>query len=100
MYNSSCCRYTLLFGKPPFETHTLKDTYHKIRRGDYCLPNTRVSPAARNLITKMLTVDPSLRPTAKQVLNHEFLAAGTIWLLKHLCSLHARLCNCSIPDFN
>lgn len=69
-------RYTLLVGRPPFETSTLKDTYSRIRKGEYLVPPGKVSAAAKNLISKMLQVDPALRPTAKQVLNHEFLTKG------------------------
>ena len=50
-----------------------KDTYTKIKRGDYCIPPNKVSAPARHLIQKMLQVDPNLRPKAKDILNSEFL---------------------------
>lgn len=76
IWSIGCILYTLLVGKPPFETNSLRDTYAKIRRGDYYLPTSRVSPAAKNLISKMLQVEPNIRPTARQILQHEFLTQG------------------------
>lgn len=31
-------RYTLLVGKPPFETSCLKETYLRIKKNDYSIP--------------------------------------------------------------
>lgn len=81
IWSVGCILYTLLVGKPPFETNSLRDTYAKIRRGEYYLPTSRVSAAAKNLITKMLQVEPSVRPTAKQILQHEFLTQSNDMLV-------------------
>lgn len=35
IWSIGCIMYTLLIGKPPFETSTLKDTYDRIKRCDY-----------------------------------------------------------------
>ncbi|CAL8071770.1 unnamed protein product [Orchesella dallaii] len=78
IWSMGCILYTLLFGKPPFETNSLRDTYTKIRRGDYYIPTSRISNSTRNLITRMLQVEPSLRPTAKQILAHDFLTQNFI----------------------
>ncbi|ODM91618.1 Serine/threonine-protein kinase PLK1 [Orchesella cincta] len=78
IWSMGCILYTLLFGKPPFETNSLRDTYTKIRRGDYYIPASRIGNSTRNLITRMLQVEPSLRPTAKQILAHEFLTQNFI----------------------
>lgn len=34
--------YTLVVGKPPFETVDLEDTYRKIKAVSYMFPNTEV----------------------------------------------------------
>lgn len=68
-------RYTLLVGKPPFETNSLKDTYLRIRKNEYYIP-TKVSPSARSLLQSLLQLDPSKRPTMTSILNHEFLTTG------------------------
>ena len=67
--------YTLLVGKPPFETETLKETYHRIRQNEYHVPS-HVSPEARSLITRLLRSDPSCRPTPEQILMDPFIAKG------------------------
>lgn len=64
-------RYTLLVGRPPFETNSLKETYDRIKRCDYRLP-TVVRPAAATLIHQMLQPDPKKRPTVKEILASEF----------------------------
>ena len=52
-------RYTLLVGKPPFETKSLKETYlPRIKRNDYFIP-PKVSPAAQSLIVRLLRLDLS-----------------------------------------
>ena len=70
------CRYTLLVGKPPFETSNLKDTYQRIRKNEYHIPASRVSPAAGALIRRLLKADPTTRPTMDQVLDDEFFTSG------------------------
>lgn len=35
IWSIGCVMFTLLVGQPPFETKTLKDTYSRIRKGDY-----------------------------------------------------------------
>lgn len=56
--------YTMLVGKPPFETTDVKTTYRRIRSCQYSWPdNIVISPAARSLVTKILQTNPLLRPT-------------------------------------
>jgi len=71
-----CARYTLLVGKPPFETSCLKDTYTKIKKNEYHIPVSRMSPPAKRLIERLLQADPTQRPTMEQVLQDEFFTAG------------------------
>ena len=69
------CRYTLLVGKPPFETKCLKDTYQKIKDNDYEL-KPKLSSEAKNLIKSLLRSDPSSRPSMEQILQDEFFTCG------------------------
>lgn len=64
-------RYTLLAGRPPFETNSLKETYERIKRCEYRLPSA-MKPAASKLINSMLQPDPKKRPTVKEILHSEF----------------------------
>jgi polo-like kinase 1 len=71
----SDCRYTLLVGKPPFETSNLKDTYLKIKKNEYHIPS-RVTLPAKNLIVKLLKGDPTDRPNMEALLEDEFFHIG------------------------
>ncbi|CAG8493340.1 1571_t:CDS:10 [Ambispora leptoticha] len=71
--------YTLLFGKPPFQTKgSVEDIYRKIKEHKYDFPsNINVSSEAKDLINYMLTQQPEDRPTIDQVLNHPFFKGFT-----------------------
>lgn len=69
--------YTLLIGKPPFETPDVKTTYKKIRLNSYSFPeHVPISDSARALITRILNLDPSRRPTLDEMSAHAFLNNG------------------------
>lgn len=71
--------YTQLIGKPPFETPDVKSTYKKIRAGQYTFPeHVTISDNAKNLITKILQLDPSKRPTLDEILDHPFMSSNSI----------------------
>eukprot|EP01052_Picozoa_sp_SAG31_P036400 SAG31_NODE_4537_length_3156_cov_1.780831_3_plen_456_part_00 len=71
--------YTLLIGKPPFETTDVKLTYRKIKANSYSFPDhVPTSRAARDLITRILHPNPDCRPTLAQIRSHEFFCKGTI----------------------
>lgn len=71
--------YTLLIGKPPFETSDVKKTYDKIKKNDYCFPeNIVISNSAKNLIKRILENEPSKRITLEEIEHHEFLNQGNI----------------------
>ena len=70
--------YTLLIGKPPFETQDVKTTYKRIKMNAYTFPDTAIiSDAARSLITEILSTDPLKRPSLDQILAHDFFNQGT-----------------------
>lgn len=75
-WSLGCIVYTLLLGKPPFETTSLKDTYAKIQKNEYSIPPSRISASARSLIQRLLQADPQLRPTMDRVLCDEFFTTG------------------------
>ena len=75
VWSLGCIMYTLLVGKPPFETQTLKDTYTRIRKNEYHVPS-RVGPLAKNLIQKLLQHDPDKRPSVAEILGDDFMTMG------------------------
>jgi len=75
VWSLGCILYTLLVGKPPFETQTLKETYTRIRKNEYHVPS-RVGPLAKNLIQKLLQHDPDKRPSVAEILQDDFMTMG------------------------
>ncbi len=70
--------YTLIIGKPPFETQDVKTTYKRIKMNAYSFPEGAViSDAAKNLITDILNSDPLKRPNLDQIISHDFFNQGT-----------------------
>ena len=71
-------RYTLLIGRPPFETNSLKETYSRIKKCEYKIPSTsQISNSAIKIIQATLQPDPKCRPKVEELLNSEFLTSGT-----------------------
>ena len=69
--------YTLLIGKPPFESKDTKTTYKRIIKNAYTFPeNAKLSEAAKDLIRQILVLDPSKRPCLEQILAHDFFHQG------------------------
>ncbi|XP_054851594.1 serine/threonine-protein kinase PLK1 [Eublepharis macularius] len=77
VWSIGCIMYTLLVGKPPFETSCLKETYMRIKNNDYTIPS-HINSVAANLIQRMLRSDPATRPTIEELLNDDFFSTGYI----------------------
>uniref|UniRef100_A0A8C1MBH6 Serine/threonine-protein kinase PLK n=1 Tax=Cyprinus carpio TaxID=7962 RepID=A0A8C1MBH6_CYPCA len=75
IWSLGCILYTLLVGKPPFETSCLKETYIRIKKNEYTVPR-HINPVAAALIRRMLHADPMLRPSVSELLADEFFTSG------------------------
>lgn len=75
IWSLGCILYTLLVGKPPFETKSLEKTYQRIKQNEYCIPS-HVGPEARLLISKLLRPNPSARPMPAEILADPFFSSG------------------------
>ena len=65
----------MLIGKPPFETPEVKTTYKKIKACSYSFPeHVTITESARNIITKILILDPSKRPGLEEFLADPFMS--------------------------
>ena len=70
--------YTLLIGKPPFETRDVKTTYQRIKDTKYTFPEkAKISVYAKNLIKKLLVKSPKKRLTLTEILIDDFFNQGT-----------------------
>ena len=66
--------YTLIIGKPPFETNDVKTTYKRIRMNNYTFPaNVTISDPAKDMISRILNNDPSRRPSLDEILSHPWV---------------------------
>ncbi|XP_076003736.1 serine/threonine-protein kinase PLK1 isoform X2 [Genypterus blacodes] len=77
VWSLGCILYTLLVGKPPFETSCLKETYTRIKKNNYTIP-WHINPLATTLIKRMLHADPTQRPTVAELQADEFFTSGYI----------------------
>jgi polo-like kinase 1 len=65
--------YTMLFGRPPFETADVKLTYKRIKMNSYKFPeNIKVDESAKKLIESILVLDPAKRPSLDEIAQHDF----------------------------
>lgn len=77
MWSLGVVIYTLLVGKPPFETNDVKTTYRRIRMNTYSFPeHVQISDQSRSLVTRILQTDPVKRPTLDEMLAHDFFHMG------------------------
>ena len=69
--------YTLIIGTLPFKKKDIKSDYRSIMNNEYSFPeNAIISETAKNLISQILVLDPSKRPTLDQILTHDFFHLG------------------------
>ncbi|KAF5799800.1 putative protein kinase CAMK-AMPK family [Helianthus annuus] len=68
--------YALLCGTLPFDDENIPNLFKKIKGGIYTLPS-HLSPGARDLIPRLLVVDPMKRMTIPEIRAH-------LWFQAHL----------------
>ncbi|XP_074848037.1 serine/threonine-protein kinase PLK4 isoform X2 [Carettochelys insculpta] len=73
VWSLGCMFYTLLIGKPPFDTDTVKNTLNKVVLADYEMPNF-LSGEAQDLIHQLLRKNPADRLSLSSVLDHPFMS--------------------------
>ena len=59
--------------KPPFRAQDMKGLYRRVIQGNYDPLPTRYSQAFKDIIAKLLVVDPSKRLNAEQILNDKIV---------------------------
>jgi serine/threonine protein kinase len=72
--------YTVLGGYPPFYESTIHMTFQQIVQAHFTFHHEYwdgISPDAKNLIRRLLTVDPDKRMTAEEALQHPWMTGRT-----------------------
>lgn len=72
-----CIIYQLLAGRPPFKAGNEYQTFQKIVALDYIFPDG-FPEVAKDLVERLLVLDPSRRLSMEHIKNHEFFR-GIIW---------------------
>ncbi|CAN0495902.1 unnamed protein product [Ectocarpus sp. 12 AP-2014] len=77
LWSAGVILYTMLVGRPPYESTDVKSTYRRILANVYTFPDSvPVSDSAKDLVGRLLQVKPELRPSLDDILNHPFLRNG------------------------
>jgi calcium/calmodulin-dependent protein kinase I len=79
MWSVGCIVYLLLSGNLPFMGRSQKELFRKIVAGKFDFDDDEwkeISDEAKDLVTKLLVLDPSKRITAADAVRHEWLKAS------------------------
>ncbi|ORZ40023.1 hypothetical protein BCR44DRAFT_71013, partial [Catenaria anguillulae PL171] len=75
--------YSMLIGRPPFQTNDVNKIYKRINELDYSFPSSvPIHDDARALIESMLQREPERRPTIHDLLQHPYVNAPELMLEK------------------
>ncbi|KAK9874680.1 hypothetical protein WA026_005500 [Henosepilachna vigintioctopunctata] len=77
VWGLGCLLYTLLVGKPPFDTQGVKSTLTRVVMANYEMP-CHLSPEAKDLVHCLLQKNPKDRIKLEQILEHPFIRRGHI----------------------
>jgi calcium/calmodulin-dependent protein kinase I len=81
MWSLGVIMYILLCGFPPFYDENNAALFASIKRGIFDFPSPYwdgISDVAKDLICRLLVVDPKKRYTAEQVLNHSWVSVCSL----------------------
>ena len=77
MWSIGVLMYVLLCGRHPFRAMCAKDLEERIMRGVYTFPDN-IPLSGRELITKMLQLNPLARITSEEALKDKYFTEPTI----------------------
>ena len=78
--------FTMVCGYLPYEEETNEKLYRKIYSTKLEIPD-RISSQCKDLLNKLLVVNPRKRPSLEAIKNHKFLNYGVIWYKEHFSKI-------------
>lgn len=72
IWSLGCLLYSMLVGRAPFESVDIRETFARVRRGDFMIPST-VPPLAADLVRQLIVLDPGRRLSLDHIRRHPFL---------------------------
>lgn len=72
VWGLGCMMYTLLVGKPPFDTEGIRSTLTRVVMTDFAMPSY-LSMEAKDLLNRLLCKNPKERIHIEAVLTHPFM---------------------------
>lgn len=87
--------YALLCGSLPFDDESIPNLFKKIRGGMYSLPS-HLSEMARDLIPRMLVVDPMKRITIPEI-RYAFVVVAVLVVFVNASGSHTRISSQTAP---
>ena len=76
MWSAGVCLYVMLVGTVPFRATTMEQLHKVIMTGRYGLQGEVISDSARDLMRKLIEIDPKKRLSASQCLRHPWLLSS------------------------
>ncbi|KAN0065309.1 serine/threonine protein kinase [Thecaphora frezii] len=76
-----CVVFQMVCGRPPFKGVNEYQTLQKVKNRDFAFPDN-FPDDARDLVDRLLVLDPAQRPTGAEVLAHPYFASidfSTLW---------------------
>ncbi|CAH1776949.1 unnamed protein product [Owenia fusiformis] len=82
VWSLGCMLYTMLVGRPPFDTQGVKTTLNKVILADFDMP-ANLSPEAKHLIHSLLKKAPKDRLKITDILSHPFMTRQPLSAYTH-----------------